>query len=109
MKVPVVGAYSPYSLTVRNAGDGGVRRLERLQVHGHGDKAYKTLAKRYLRTFPQNEFFEDDALAGYAYVKIVAEAIRKVGANPAEDRGLRPCQHLQHPRLRVPAAVDAVG
>ena len=40
------------------------------------------LAKRYLRTFPQNEFFEDDALAGYAYVKIVAEAISKVGVNP---------------------------
>ena len=44
-------------------------------------KEYKTLAKRYLRTFPQNEFMEDDALAGYAYVKIVAEAISKVGAN----------------------------
>ena len=44
-------------------------------------KAYKNLAKRYLRTFPQNEFMEDDALAGYAYVKIVAEAISKVGAN----------------------------
>ena len=45
-------------------------------------KAYKALAKRYLRTFPQNEFFEDDALAGYAYVKIVAEAISNVGADP---------------------------
>ena len=44
-------------------------------------KEYKSLAKRYLRTFPQNEFMEDDALAGYAYVKIVAEAISKVGAN----------------------------
>jgi ABC-type branched-subunit amino acid transport system substrate-binding protein len=42
---------------------------------------YKALAKRYLRAFPQNEFFEDDALSGYAYVKIVAEAIRNVGVN----------------------------
>ena len=42
---------------------------------------YKRLAKRYLRTFPQNEFMEDDAVAGYAYVKIVAEAISKVGTN----------------------------
>ena len=47
-----------------------------------GTRAYKTLAKRYLRTFPQNEFFEDDALAGYAYVKIVAEAIGRVGVDP---------------------------
>ncbi len=42
---------------------------------------YKALAKRYLRAFPQNEFFEDDAISGYAYVKIVAEAISRVGAN----------------------------
>ena len=42
---------------------------------------YKALAKRYVKTFPQNEFFEDDALSSYAYVKIVAEAISKVGAN----------------------------
>jgi hypothetical protein len=45
-------------------------------------KEYKALAKRYLRAFPQNEFMEDDAVAGYAYVKIVAEAISKVGVNP---------------------------
>ena len=72
-------------------------------------KEYKNLAKRYLRTFPQNEFMEDDALAGYAYVKIVAEAISKVGTNSAEDRRLRPRAHVQHPRVRVAAQVDAVG
>jgi branched-chain amino acid transport system substrate-binding protein len=44
-------------------------------------QGYKALAKRYLRTFPQNEFFEDDALAGYAYVKIIAQAIQNVGLN----------------------------
>src|SRR5207248_63592 len=37
-----------------------------------------------LRTFPQNTFFEDDALAGYAYVKIVAEAVASVGDDPAK-------------------------
>ena len=45
-------------------------------------RQYKSLAKRYLRTFPQNEFIEDDAVAGYAYVKIVAQAIQNVGTNP---------------------------
>ena len=73
-------------------------------------KEYKSLAKRYLRTFPQNEFMEDDALAGYAYVKIVAEAISKVGANSQRIAAyVHAQQHVQHPRVRVAAQVDAVG
>ena len=85
-------------------GGGGVRPLERLQVHGHGEQAYKNLAKRYLRTFPQNEFFEDDALAGYAYVKIVAEAIRKVGANPQ-----RIAAYVQRTRSTSPGTRSRCG
>ena len=37
MKAPVVGAYSPYLAHREGRGDDGVRPLERLQVHGHGD------------------------------------------------------------------------
>jgi branched-chain amino acid transport system substrate-binding protein len=81
MKAPVVGAYSPYSLTARNAGSAAFGRWSDFKCMGTATKEYKSLAKRYLRAFPQNEFFEDDALAGYAYVKIVAEAISKVGVN----------------------------
>jgi branched-chain amino acid transport system substrate-binding protein len=81
IRAPVVGAYSPYSLTVRNAGTAAYARWSDFKCMATATRAYKTLAKRYLRTFPQNEFMEDDALAGYAYVKIVAEAIRNVGAN----------------------------
>jgi branched-chain amino acid transport system substrate-binding protein len=81
LKAPVVGAYGPYSLTAKNAGTSSFGRWSDFKCMATGSKAYKTLAKRYLRTFPQNEFFEDDALAGYAYVKIVAEAIRNVGPN----------------------------
>jgi branched-chain amino acid transport system substrate-binding protein len=81
IRAPVVGAYSPYSLTVRNAGEAAYGRWSDFKCMATATKAYKTLAKRYLRTFPQNEFMEDDALAGYAYVKIVAEAIRNVGVN----------------------------
>jgi branched-chain amino acid transport system substrate-binding protein len=80
-KAPVVGAYSPYSLTAKNAGSAAYGRWSDFKCMATATKAYKTLAKRYLRTFPQNDFFEDDALAGYAYVKIVAEAISKVGVN----------------------------
>jgi branched-chain amino acid transport system substrate-binding protein len=81
LKAPVVGAYNPYSLTAKNAGSSAFGRWSDFKCMATGTKAYKTLAKRYLKTFPQNEFFEDDALAGYAYVKIVAEAIRNVGPN----------------------------
>ena len=81
MKAPVVGAYSPYSLTVRNAGAAAYGAWSDFKCMATGTKEYKALAKRYLRTFPQNEFMEDDALSGYAYVRIVAEAISKVGVN----------------------------
>jgi branched-chain amino acid transport system substrate-binding protein len=81
MKAPVVGAYSPYSLTARNAGSSAFGRWSDFKCMATATPGYKALAKRYLRAFPQNEFFEDDALAGYAYVKIVAEAISKVGVN----------------------------
>ncbi len=81
MKAPVVGAYGPYSLTARNAGAAAFGRWSDFKCMATATPAYKALAKRYLRTFPQNEFFEDDALAGYAYVKVVAEAIRNAGVN----------------------------
>jgi ABC-type branched-subunit amino acid transport system substrate-binding protein len=82
IKAPVIGAYSPYSLTVRNAGSAAFGRWSDFKCMATASKQYKALAKRYLRAFPQNEFMEDDALSGYAYVKIVAEAIRNVGVNP---------------------------
>jgi branched-chain amino acid transport system substrate-binding protein len=81
IKAPVVGAYSPYSLTVRNAGTAAYGVWSDFKCMATATPAYKALAKRYLRTFPQNEFMEDDALAGYAYVKVVAEAIRNVGVD----------------------------
>jgi branched-chain amino acid transport system substrate-binding protein len=81
IRVPVVGAYSPYSLTVRNAGTAAFGVWSDFKCMATATRPYKALAKRYLRAFPQNGFFEDDALAGYAYVKVVAEAIRRVGVN----------------------------
>ena len=64
---------------------GCIRPLERLQVHGHGDQGVQDPREGYLRTFPQNEFFEDDA-SGYAYVKIVAQAIQNVGTSLRRSR-----------------------
>jgi branched-chain amino acid transport system substrate-binding protein len=79
MKAPVVGAYVPYSLIVKNAGSAAYGRWSDFKCMATASKEYQALARRYLKTFPQNQFFEDDALAGYAYVKIVAEAISNVG------------------------------
>jgi branched-chain amino acid transport system substrate-binding protein len=79
MRAPVAGAYAPFSAVAKAAGSASYGRWGDFKCAATGSKGYKALAKRYLRTFPQNEFFEDDALAGYAYVKIVAQAINKVG------------------------------
>jgi branched-chain amino acid transport system substrate-binding protein len=81
MRAPVAGAYAPFSATAKAAGSASYGRWGDFKCAATGSKGYKTLAKRYLRTFRQNEFFEDDALAGYAYVKIVAQAIRNVGTD----------------------------
>ena len=82
MRAPVAGAWIPYSLAARGQGSAAFGRWSDFKCMATATRGYKNLAKRYLRAFPQNEFFEDDALAGYAYVKIVAEAIRNVGVNP---------------------------
>jgi branched-chain amino acid transport system substrate-binding protein len=81
LKAPVVGADGPWSLTAKNASTAAFGRYSDFKCMATASKEYKALAKRYLRAFPQNEFMEDDALAGYAYVKIVAQAISKVGVN----------------------------
>ena len=82
MKVPVIGAYSPFTLTAKAAGSAAYGRWADFKCINVASKAYRALAKRYLRTFPQNGFFEDEAMEGYAYVKIVAEAVGKVGTDP---------------------------
>ena len=98
LKAPVLGADGPWSLTARSAAATAFGRCSDFKCMASASKPYKSLAKRYLRAFPQNEFMEDDAVAGYAYVKIVAQAIQNVGTKPAGDRGLRPQDDVQHPR-----------
>ena len=81
LKAPVIGADGPWSLTAKSTTTSAFGRYSHFKCMATATPAYKKLAKKYLRTFPQNEFFEDDALAGYAYVKIVAQAIQNVGPN----------------------------
>ena len=109
MKAPVVGAYSPYSLTAKNARSTAFGRWSDFKCMATATKEYKTLAKRYLRTFPQNEFFEDDALCGLRVREDHRGGDQQGRSQPAEDRRLRPRQHVQHPCVRVAAQVDGVG
>ncbi|MGH3143910.1 MAG: ABC transporter substrate-binding protein, partial [Gaiellales bacterium] len=80
MKAPVLAAFQPFNPVAKAAGSAAYGRWIDYKCGPLG-KEYRSLAKRYLKTFPQNEFFEDDALSGYAIVKIIAEAISKVGVN----------------------------
>jgi branched-chain amino acid transport system substrate-binding protein len=82
IKAPVIGAYSPFSLTAKAAGSSAYGRWADFKCINVGSKAYRALAQRYLKTFPQNGFFEDEAMQGYAYVKVIAEAVGKVGTDP---------------------------
>jgi branched-chain amino acid transport system substrate-binding protein len=82
LKAPVLGADGPWSLTAKSAAATAFGRYSDFKCMAGASKQYKSLAKRYLRAFPQNEFMEDDAVAGYAYVKIVAQAIQNVGTSP---------------------------
>lgn len=83
MKAPVIGAYTPYTLAAKGGSAAYGRSADFKCING-ASKAYRALAKRYLRTFPQNGFFEDAAMEGYAYVKVVAAAVAKVGTNPTK-------------------------
>jgi branched-chain amino acid transport system substrate-binding protein len=81
IRAPLAGSYSPFSAVARAAGDAAFGRWGDFKCSAIATRGYKRLAKRYLRTFPQNVFFEDDAHAGYAYVKVVAAAIAAVGTD----------------------------
>ena len=109
MKAPVIGAYSPFSLTAKAAGSSAYGRWADFKCMNVASPAYRALAKRYLRTFPQNGFFEDEAMQGYAYVKVARGGGRQGRPGSEEDLGVRPRQHVQHPRVRIPVEVDRVG
>jgi branched-chain amino acid transport system substrate-binding protein len=84
MKVPVAGAYAPFSATEKAAGTAAYGRWSDFKCQAVGSRGYKALAKRFLKAYPNDAFMEDDALAAYAYVKIVAQAISKGLTNPTK-------------------------
>lgn len=84
MNVPVAGAYTPFSLVVKAAGKLTYGRWADFKCEAVDSPGFQSLARKFLKAYPSDTFFEDDALAGYAWVHIVAQAIGAVGDNPVK-------------------------
>ncbi|MCB8946289.1 MAG: ABC transporter substrate-binding protein [Ardenticatenaceae bacterium] len=80
--VPVTGAWTPPDLVVGGLQDLAVGRVSDFSCADYFSDSYADLAKRYL-AFSDNEFMSDDAVAGYAIVQMVAQAVGEVGDDPA--------------------------
>jgi ABC-type branched-subunit amino acid transport system substrate-binding protein len=65
------------------AKDAAIGRYADFGCADYQSKEYQDLARRYLDFSRDNKFFEDDALAGYGIVKMVAQAIREGSDDPA--------------------------
>ncbi|HZC99468.1 MAG TPA: ABC transporter substrate-binding protein [Actinomycetes bacterium] len=81
--VPITGAYTPRSLIMGAAKDAAIGRYADFGCADYQSKEYQDLAHRFLEFSSDNKFLEDDALAGYGIVTMVAEGIRKAGDDPA--------------------------
>jgi branched-chain amino acid transport system substrate-binding protein len=76
--VPVTGAWIPPDLAVGGLQDLAIGRYSDFACADYLGDSYAELARRYL-AFSENKFMSDDAVAGYAIVQIVAEAVGEVG------------------------------
>jgi len=79
--VPVTGAWTPPDLVVGGLQDLAIGRYSDFSCADYLSDSYADLAKRYL-AFSDNKFMSDDAVAGYAIVQIVAQAVGEVGDDP---------------------------
>jgi branched-chain amino acid transport system substrate-binding protein len=79
--VPVTGAWVPPDLAVGGLQDLAIGRYSDFSCADYFSDSYADLAKRYL-AFSDNKFMSDDAVAGYAIVQIVAQAVGEVGDDP---------------------------
>jgi branched-chain amino acid transport system substrate-binding protein len=79
--VPVTGAWTPPDLVVGGLQDLAIGRYSDFSCADYFSDSYAELAERYL-AFSDNEFMSDDAVAGYAIVQMVAQAVGEVGDDP---------------------------
>lgn len=79
--VPVTGAYTPRSLVVGGVAEAAIDRYADFGCADVTSEDYQDLARRYL-AFSDNTFLEDDAIAGFGIVTMVADAVGAVGDDP---------------------------
>ncbi len=82
LDVQITGAYTPWALVEGGAGDAAIGRYADFKCADFDSEDYQELARRYLAS-SDNTFMEDDAVAGYGIVTMVAAAIEAVGDDPA--------------------------
>jgi branched-chain amino acid transport system substrate-binding protein len=81
LDVPVTGSYSPLAAVVGAAADAAIGRYSDFDCADYESEEYQDLARRYL-AMSDNTFMEDDAVAGYGIVTMVAQAVEAVGDDP---------------------------
>lgn len=82
LDIPVTGAYTPWALVAGGAGNAAIGRYADFKCADFDSDSYKEMAPRYL-ALSDNTFMEDDAVAGYGIVTMVAAAVEAVGDDPA--------------------------
>jgi branched-chain amino acid transport system substrate-binding protein len=81
LDVQVTGAYAVLPEVVSAAGDAAVGRYTDFDCADYESEGYQDLARRYLES-SDNTFMDDDAVAGYGIVTMVAQAAEEVGDDP---------------------------
>jgi branched-chain amino acid transport system substrate-binding protein len=81
LDIPVTGAYSPLAAVVGGAADAAIGRYSDFDCADYASEEYQELARRYLAS-SDNTFMEDDAVAGYGIVQMIAQAVEAVGDDP---------------------------
>jgi branched-chain amino acid transport system substrate-binding protein len=81
LDVPVTGAYSVWESVMSGAPDAAIGRYADFDCADYTSQSYQDLAKKYLAA-SDNKFMDDDAVAGYGIVKMVAQAVGAVGDDP---------------------------
>jgi branched-chain amino acid transport system substrate-binding protein len=80
---PVIGAYAVLAEVVSSASDAAIGRYADFDCADYDSDDYQDLARRYLE-MSDNTFMDDDAVAGYGIVQMVAQAVGEVGDDPVE-------------------------
>jgi branched-chain amino acid transport system substrate-binding protein len=83
MEMPVIGAYSPWALVMGGAGDLAIDRYADFDCADFQSDEYMELAPRFLELSSDNTFMDDDAVAAYGIVTMLAQAVAEVGDDPA--------------------------